>query len=509
MKIFLALPTYDETIYVNTMFSAINAIDSQSTCEVCIEHASGSLLPRVFNRLLATAVVRGYDRLAMLHADIAIMPGWLSKMLALMDEHDADVLSAISPIKDSRALVSTCIYDRYDVLHTLSLAECHNYLPETFDVHADYLQSLKAEVLGVNTGVMVMRLDRPWLKQWSGFRILSGIRWLEKETVVEATSEDWQMSRELALLDPPPKVMATRAVQLHHRGAMVWPSHPPQMTQPRPGVAQENGPLALVQVLEFELGSKCNLAREHDKCPNLHFDRYADLDTSKELDDETIVKLAAAAYHDLGFTGIVGWIYYNEPLLQADRMFRLMGRIRDAVPHARFMLWTNGMLIPPDCDAYRQFCQIIVSGYNDQGRRGYDRLRAKGISALFRDHATLDDRLCDRPPDDSKTPCMRPFVEFIIDNFGNHHLCCYDWRGRASLGNVFTESLADIAARWRETIEYIGRREMTEQAPAACRACGHRWSRHQHHDALVLERVEQWRGQTDATCKAGEYTCPS
>jgi len=235
VRVFLALPTYDETIYINTMMTALNAVPRPSDVEVCLEPGSGSLLPRVFNRLLATAVARGYDRFAMLHADIAAEPGWLAQMMAIQDEHDADIVSVVSPIKDARNLTSTCYYDADDELHILSLKECCEKLPPVFDVSAPWLQEQGAKVLGVNTGLMLMRLGRPWLTQWSGFRIISDITWDDGQIHCHVVSEDWQMCRELARVEHPPKIVATTAVTMHHRGSMVWSNRAEQATaQPLP-----------------------------------------------------------------------------------------------------------------------------------------------------------------------------------------------------------------------------------------------------------------------------------
>lgn len=248
-------------------------------------------------------------------------------------------------------------------------------------------------------------------------------------------------------------------------------------------------PLSLVQLLEFELGTKCNLGHVHHECPNLHPERYGSLDTSTELPDEVIVDCAVRAYRDLGFTGLVGWIYYNEPLLQADRMFALMGLIKAQVPQARFILWTNGMLIPEDCDQYAAFEQIVISGYNEQSRRGLAYLDAKGIDAMWCDNPRLDDRLQQITPAYPAQPCLRPFVEFIIDAYGNHHWCCYDWQGRGSLGNVLTTDFTDLARAWREQLPQIAGAEMTDQAPEFCRQCGHRWDTIQQHDEEIAAKA--------------------
>lgn len=250
--------------------------------------------------------------------------------------------------------------------------------------------------------------------------------------------------------------------------------------------------MALTQILEFELGTGCNLGPVHPECPNLHPARYGTLDVSTELSDEVIVACALQAYQELSFTGLIGWIYYNEPLLQAQRMFALMGLIKAQVPQARFILWTNGMYIPEECDQYSQFEQIVISGYNDQSRRGLGYLDAKGIDAMWCDNPRLDNRLQQITPAIASQPCLRPFVEFIIDAYGNHHWCCYDWQGQGSLGNVLTTDFADLAYAWRRQLPSIVGTTMSDQAPEFCRQCGHRWDSIQVHDQAIAENAKQF-----------------
>lgn len=85
--------------------------------------------------------------------------------------------------------------------------------------------------------------------------------------------------------------------------------------------------------------------------------------------------------------------------------------------------------------------------------------------------ANLDDRLeCPRC-EPSNRRCGRPLLEFIIDAYGNHHPCCYDWQGKASLGNVFVDGFAAIVERWRNFQGLLCGSEMQPGAPEYCRSC--------------------------------------
>lgn len=207
--------------------------------------------------------------------------------------------------------------------------------------------------------------------------------------------------------------------------------------------------------LILELGTQCNLGQLHDKCPNQHPDRYKHVDTSRAMSDDTIVDTAVAMIQKHGFRGLIGWHFYNETTLSLDRMFRLMSRIQVLESSARFVLWTNGTLIQQDCSEYEQFAEIHVTDY------GLDSIpclsnRLHGMKGAVHVHRwPLDDRLTatgnepGRPESDE--PCCRMFTELIFDYYGNVHLCCYDWRGLGSPGNIHYNTVESIVKRWQAT----------------------------------------------------------
>lgn len=447
---------------------------------------------------------------AMLHGDIypAIDHFWLDVLLEEMDKHKAALVSAISPIKDHRGVTSSGICDLDDhwaPFKRFTLQEIHEELPETFDnVAAGYPD----KPLLHNTGLWVCDLSNPafhTVNERGELDLMfafptAAVRDKEGRWAHRRESEDWLFSRELWHRGVR-NTYITRRIRLVHHGRQDfgnqegWGTYRSgdEDTASKWRSASLEKPLAVVQLLEFELGPECNLSMKHKACPNRHQGRFELLDTSTELDDATIVNAAVTAYRDLGFTGMVGWIYYNEPLLQEERMFRLMARIKAEAPKARFILWTNGTLIPEDCDQYKQFSQIVVSGYNEASTRGKERLAAKGINCTFVENAQLDNRMDRVPPPEKEAPCLRPFVEFIFDAYGNTHLCCYDWRGEASFGNLMKDGIKKLATLWRETIKDIAGGKMNENAPEACRQCGHRWSQFQQHDAGIVQRCREYR----------------
>ncbi len=150
----------------------------------------------------------------MCHSDIAPDPFWLDVLVAEQRRLDADVVSAVSPIKDGRGLTSTG-YMKGDILQIrrFTMYEILQF-PETFDNvscgHPD-------DHLMVNSGCWVMPMGRPWAKEFPGFTIRDALQVGEDGMMVpQVISEDWNFSHWLA--EKKLKVYATRKVRLAHWG---------------------------------------------------------------------------------------------------------------------------------------------------------------------------------------------------------------------------------------------------------------------------------------------------
>jgi hypothetical protein len=250
----------------------------------------------------------------------------------------------------------------------------------------------------------------------------------------------------------------------------------------------------LTQLLTFEVTDKCNLGAEHTRCPNMSPDRFpAARRMFGTMSDATIVETARAAYLDHGFEGLIAWHYYCEPLCDAGRMWELMGAIRDRVPQARFLLWTNGLLIPKPPSSrlakFRQFERIVITDYSKRDLAPL--LAALPQARVF--PARLDARLDPPPTPPSSRPCLRPFVELILDFYGNVHACCFDWRGAIGLGNVTMDPFPAILRRWRILRERIGGRQMRPEAPETCQRCWARQDGLMGIDERIVARALDWR----------------
>jgi len=237
------------------------------------------------------------------------------------------------------------------------------------------------------------------------------------------------------------------------------------------------------QFLCFEVGRECNLAGYHQDCPSGTLDRYGSLDVSTAITDKQVVDSAVEAYAALGFAGNVAWHYYNEPMLQWDRLQALMAAIREKVTSARFTLWTNGTLLHKGTAGLDLLDQIWVTNYRGRDWNWlHERVPRVVVFAPY-----LDERR--RPLEKDKLDfCLRPYNELIVDNYGNGHLCCADWRGACVLGNIRdADGFAGVVERFQAARNQASQQPMPDDAPNVCRRCRIR----QRHIADLVPAVQK------------------
>lgn len=246
--------------------------------------------------------------------------------------------------------------------------------------------------------------------------------------------------------------------------------------------------LSLAQILITEIGPGCNLATEHARCPSAHPARWEHTDRSQAMSDDTLVECVVAAYTRHHFTGLWGTHYYCEPTLYAERLVRVTQRIRERVPGLRAMLWTNGT-IEADLTGCGEFEHVVWSQYHEDHQRKC-KVNVRNLRIF---PAVLDNRL-DAPPLDSRQACMRPFTEFILDCYGQHRMCCEDWRGRSTVGNVHDVGFDALVKRWYAALTTIVVERMTA-APMGCLSCGRRHPTISRFDEAAAQRAEAWRAE--------------
>jgi len=220
--------------------------------------------------------------------------------------------------------------------------------------------------------------------------------------------------------------------------------------------------LEYTQILSLEVGATCNLDTLHKWCPV-----SVRPDGRKEMDDDKIASLAVEAY-GLGFDGWVAFHFLNEPLLQPRRLSNIIDKVKEQVPTAKFLLWTNGNFFnEANKPVINKFEWVVVSDYFKKGIDHY----AKYIDGprLQVNPEVVDGRL-EYGTDPTTQPCLRPFIEFIITSYGQALICCQDWKGKIEIGNVFDSSLKELNERRFELAKKLAK-PMDESCPEVCRNC--------------------------------------
>ena len=105
-----------------------------------------------------------------------------------------------------------------------------------------------------------------------------------------------------------------------------------------------------------------------------------------------------------------------------------MEQIREKFPQSRFLLWTNCTILPED-ERIKLFELVYCTDYQGVGmKRLHECYKTAGwFGYKGGENIILDDRFEEPPQEKHYGRCLRPLVEFIIDNFGVVHFCCYDW----------------------------------------------------------------------------------
>ena len=222
------MPSYDSRVH---LASAQAFFVTPTKGEVSIirqQTWGGSLLAKSFNMLWAMALAHAdkeqCEWFAMLHADIGPEAGWVDILVKEAIIHDADMVSAVIPMKSPKGLTSTGLdnpENEFEPMRRMTMREVWQpEIPDTFTA-ADLGQTELA--LLVNTGCFVARTNRKWCRATdergflkSRFSIDDRIARIDGMWNVGVSPEDWQFSR--MLHEAGAKVMATRKVKAVHYG---------------------------------------------------------------------------------------------------------------------------------------------------------------------------------------------------------------------------------------------------------------------------------------------------
>lgn len=240
----------------------------------------------------------------------------------------------------------------------------------------------------------------------------------------------------------------------------------------------------------LETASRCNNTCAF--CPvNAHEDPRAFALMPDEMIDRILAELGAA-----GYAGRIALYNNNEPLMDR-RLEDICGRVRHAVPRAKVVLFTNGLVLTPD--RYRRLFEagldiLYINNYDDQLRpirrvrdlmdwlaadpdpklAGYARrtvLRMRLKTEVLHNRGGQAPNRRDRTIDLGNLSCWRPFSQLAVLYDGRVAVCCSDPFGTNTVGDLGIQSVAEI---WRGARLEEARRALSTTGRAAlepCRGC--------------------------------------
>lgn len=208
MKVAIGIPGYGAG---NLMAAPLRNLDGNH--HVHYREFDTSFLTMNFNELWCWALTLRdagtITHFLMVHSDIApVASDWFEIMIAEMEKANAQVLSAISPIKNWYGLTSTA-FDNNEWTPTRLTIEQMNKLPPTWT----------CDNLLFNTGLMMVDMRDPWVEKVC-FQVRNWLGKLDGKWAHRAEPEDWHFSRQCKRLGV--RAYVTRAVQLNHAGSAIY-----------------------------------------------------------------------------------------------------------------------------------------------------------------------------------------------------------------------------------------------------------------------------------------------
>lgn len=211
-KVLIGIPSYDGRIHHSTHTAIAHAVRPPTQTQVVFSQMS--ILTKCFNNLWIVMLNnrKDYTHFAMLHADIRPEALWLDKMMGIMADHKADVLSAVVPIKSEHGLTSTAIDTDPWNPRRYTMKEMHEMEEGTFT----------RDGLLVNTGLMLVDISGDWVEKMH-FRFNDAIEKNERGLWEAKTApEDWNFSRDARDLGR--SIFVTKSIRLDHLGAQPFPN---------------------------------------------------------------------------------------------------------------------------------------------------------------------------------------------------------------------------------------------------------------------------------------------
>lgn len=238
-------------------------------------------------------------------------------------------------------------------------------------------------------------------------------------------------------------------------------------------------------IISFEVGDKCNLKKLHSKCPINYRNCKASGATLTEEKINCSIDEAVA----LGFNGYFAFHYYNEPLLYADEIERIICKHSNC----KFLLWTNGMLLDRNVENnlfLKLFQVVYISCYFQEQRGFFEQIKEwHGNVGII--NAVLDNRREAYTREYiNRIGCKRPLFELPIDYYGEVHLCCLDWNNTHKLGNIIETSLTEVVTgeRYQKLLASIKNKLLDAyNCPDICKKCNEPWLRYTRYEDISCD----------------------
>lgn len=229
--------------------------------------------------------------------------------------------------------------------------------------------------------------------------------------------------------------------------------------------------------IEIETNTNCN--RKCRICPRHKHEREVGL-MPEALYSRILDQLV-----EIDFRGRVSPVFYNEPLMD-PRLARLMNEAKTKLPKSTIVVFTNGSLLTKE--NIEELVEsgvdtLLVSQYTQNLRADEKSYVAAtdGLDPKYKRHIRYrvlgdEDWLStsgglvpvEKPV--TKSRCMQASLSCVVDFRGNVVLCCNDYYGEHTFGNVNDEHLLDI---WNKPAFKKLRRELRhgDFQLEICKAC--------------------------------------
>ena len=177
--------------------------------------------------------------------------------------------------------------------------------------------------------------------------------------------------------------------------------------------------------------------------------------------------------------------------MDKERMLFLISRIKKKHPYAKFRVMTNGVLLSrKDMDKnsfLKNFYFVKLSNYFPQKDKKFFSKLAKylnknGVGYHISNNEQILDKRIDIPKTESTIykkwlwPCGRcAYLDIPINYYGYWDVCCVDYTGSISIGDIVKNDLNVLFERWRDfawkALTMTVDENSFQQMPLICRQC--------------------------------------